>query len=809
MAENRGNPSGANNVPSTRPNGVTRDRSNSSSSFNYIDPKTMKEIGIVNKGLSHFAETLGGTLEKYNKLITKSSKDLVETRQKLDKESKELDEQLVEMKKHYFGKNKKAYNDYEKQIEMKKVEMEKEYEELRISTRKEFLKQQIKFEKEQNDKKFVESEYVKNNPNFKLQNKYNSELAKLQESFLEVYGENYRHTQDYNNALKELNKDSIKWGLKESFKTSTEKKQFTYIDSKFAKNNNLKSISNEYFNELEKLKSSAVDAYGDKYATSKEYKQALMNLNDKYAQDMKESWKEDFKENHKVLGGVADGIKDTFEKNKEVLQGFLGPLNLIITPIKEFFGGFGLIFKGIKGGAKWLVGKFTKKNPTATDVMKSGAMGVGALWIGNKLDKLLGTDNKEKFSLNGGLTSLLPKQLQDMLGENSNLIKNLKLISGLGGGLLVIKDFVEEFAKTGDWRSAVVKGVTGSSKLENAIKGALIGFSIGGPVGALVGALGGVALNYFSPQVEAFIRTLTGDVSQKKKNILANVEKDVSKGKRSQQELDIYNKLAPVMTDAEFASLGKGFFESEKSNRKDWIKQYAKGNLDILSDEELLYMGNLFMKNGYDTANKIGVDNFKNVLGVLGNLNDSTLASISQKPETLSNFLKMIVTLNSTKSMSGQDLSKWLKTNGISTDRYNQLMESSIMQTLDSTNLESIKALMNVIDPKGKAKFDSSDLNYASVDDAIIKTDGSIIKTNPKDTLVALKDVPLSIDKVREENNKNLNTNLSRMERDGTLEKKLTTIIEVLSKLLAKDVCVQLPPQTRSDLDMLMSGGMI
>ena len=110
---------------------------------------------------------------------------------------------------------------------------------------------------------------------------------------------------------------------------------------------------------------------------------------------------------------------------------------------------------------------------------------------------------------------------------------------------------------------------------------------------------------------------------------------------------------------------------------------------------------------------------------------------------------------------------------------------------------------------KNKTNEFLSDINYTSVDDAIIKTDGSIIKTNPKDTLVALKDVPLSVDKVREDINKSLNKSITQLDRDGTLEKRLTTIIDVLSKILAKDVQIQLPPQTRNDLDMLMSGGMI
>ena len=100
-------------------------------------------------------------------------------------------------------------------------------------------------------------------------------------------------------------------------------------------------------------------------------------------------------------------------------------------------------------------------------------------------------------------------------------------------------------------------------------------------------------------------------------------------------------------------------------------------------------------------------------------------------------------------------------------------------------------------------------LNPTNVDDAIIRADGSIIKTNPKDTLVALKDIPLSMEQVRSDTTKNLNSSLNGLGSDKTLEKKLTTIIDVLSKILDKDIQVNLPPQTRGDLDMIMSGGMI
>lgn len=612
----------------------------------------------------------------------------------------------------------------------------------------------------------------------KIKTKFNKELNALAETFGESSKEFKTHL---NIAKKEMklakneSKETLlnikKDFIKQSFKNESKQNEIKFMSNKFSKGNNLASTSNEYYNQLEKLKSDALDVYGEGFENNKEYKKALMNLNDKYAKDMKDAWKEDFKENHKVLGGIASGIKDTFERNKESLQGLLGPLNLFIAPLKDFFGGFGAIFKFVGGGVKKLFGKFTKKNPTASDVLKSGAFGVGALYIGSKLEQMFGETKGE----GGGLSSLKDKFLEplegmkEIFGKNSNFMKNARLISGMGGGLMVVADFISEFQKTGDWRGALSKGITGSSKLENAIKGAFLGFSIAGPVGLLVGALGGVALNYFSPQVEKFIRMMTGDVSAKKKQLLENIEKDVKKGKRTQQELDIYTKLAQSgMDDADFASLGKDLLESEKHNRVDWIRQYAKGNLSSLNDDEFNFMGNLFMTKGYELTQSLGTEKFKALLEVLNDVrDDSELKSIMLNEKSLSGFIA--------KTLNGD---------------------------IDSTTKEILKNALTVLDPKNKIKVDS-------IDDAIIRTDGSIIKTNPKDTLVALKDIPLSMEQVRSNTTKNLNSSLNGLGSDKTLEKKLTTIIDVLSKILAKDVQVNLPPQTRGDLDMIMSGGMI
>ena len=139
-----------------------------------------------------------------------------------------------------------------------------------------------------------------------------------------------------------------------------------------------------------------------------------------------------------------------------------------------------------------------------------------------------------------------------------------------------------------------------------------------------------------------------------------------------------------------------------------------------------------------------------------------------------------------------------------------------MFKNLDDATIEVLKNTLSIIDPKNKTqssiikdfKFNSQFFDD-SIDDAIIRADGSIIKTNPKDTLVALKNIPLSMEQVRSDTTKNLNSSLGSLGGDKNLEKKLTTIIEVLSKILAKEVQVNLPPQTRTDLDMIMSGGMI
>ena len=721
MAENRGNFSGSkSNLP--RPDGITKPTSNDM--YKSIDTKTIKEMQSVYSGLTKFAIELGGNLKDFNETLEKSAKSIVNTRQQLNKTSKEYDAEVAEMKKHYFGANKKIAEDYEEFVEEKKKLLEKEFEETRKNERKNIIKQ--------------------------------------------------------------------------SFKNETKGKEIKFMSSKYSKGNNLANVSNEYHSQLEKLKSDALDTYGEGFENKKEYKKALINLNDEYGKNMKDAWKEDFKENHKVLGGIASGIKDTFDRNKETLQGLLGPLNLFIAPLKDFFGGFGAVFKFIGGGVKKLFGKFTKKNPTASDVLKSGAFGVGALYIGSKLEKMFGKTKDDKK----GIFDELKNNLLGKLGLGANVgwggilkggaSKFLTMGHGavagglgiLGGGALMAKDAMKgvQMAGQGEWsESKIASGMGGllggfdsgfKGAFKNMGKWALMGFGIGNIICPIVGGLIG---GLIGSAVGGILGWIGG----------AKISKAMEKlGKWGREKFDkakeglknAWSKATEIWGEGKEAFKNGTFFTDFVPDLLNQIKDKLFEGWDMLKESPL---GQFVQKLFENIQN--GMTKFFNENPIGKWIDSYIIAPI--------------------KNAFGQ-MGAWFSYIGDAFEK------DGMTGALHAMTVGSIKKDKST----GLTEFETYKqnlLNPTTVDDAIIRTDGSIIKTNPKDTLVALKDVPLSMEQVRNNTSKNLNSSLSGLNTNKDLENKLTTIIEVLSKILAKDVQVNLPPQTRTDLDMIMNGGMI
>ena len=783
MANNRGNSSSSNsNIPSTKDMKDGVHRTNDSKRMEYVDPNTIVNINKMTKKYEMYIKNVYGTLEGFEDAIKKATETAIKSQENEEKIKTKFNNELNALAET-FGESSKEFKTH-LNIAKKEMKLAKnESKETLLNIKKDFIKQSFKNESKQNEIKFM--------------------------------------------------------------------------SNKFSKGNNLASTSNEYYNQLEKLKSDALDVYGEGFENNKEYKKALMNLNDEYAKDMKDAWKEDFKENHKVLGGIASGIKDTFDRNKETLQGLLGPLNLFIAPLKDFFGGFGAIFKFVGGGVKKLFGKFTKKNPTASDVLKSGAFGVGALYIGSKLEKLLGeTNGEDKEGIFGKLKNNLLGKLG--LGENTGwggILKGggKKLLGGaskfltmghgavagglgiVGGGALMAKDAIKgvQMAGQGEWsESKVASGMGGllggfdsgfKGAFKNMGKWALMGFGIGniicpivggiiggligGAIGGILGWIGGEKISKALESVGTFFKgvfTKTMEGLKKawtKTKEFAKLAKDKTIMK-SKQVKEAIGTFISSSTKAIGEKVGK--MKDFASNVWGGLKNLGSEAWSSFKD------GTLFTNFIPDLLNKIKDKLFEG----FNMLKESPLGQFVQKLfENIQSGME--------KFFNENPIGKWLDSHIIAPikNAFGQMGAwfSYIGDAFSKDGITGALSAMTV----GMIKKDKSTgltdfeaykqnlLNPTNVDDAIIRTDGSVIKTNPKDTLVALKDVPLSMEQVRSDTTKNLNSSLNGLGSDKTLEKKLTTIIDVLSKILDKDIQVNLPPQTRGDLDMIMSGGMI
>ena len=776
MANNRGNSSSSNsNIPSTKDMKDGVHRTNDSKRMEYVDPNTIANINKMTKKYEMYIKNVYGTLEGFEDAIKKATETAIKSQENEEKIKTKFNNELNALAET-FGESSKEFKTH-LNIAKKEMKLAKnESKETLLNIKKDFIKQSFKNESKQNEIKFM--------------------------------------------------------------------------SNKFSKGNNLASTSNEYYNQLEKLKSDALDVYGEGFENNKEYKKALLNLNDEYAKNMKDAWKEDFKENHKVLGGIASGIKDTFDRNKETLQGLLGPLNLFIAPLKDFFGGFGAIFKFVGGGVKKLFGKFTKKNPTASDVLKSGAFGVGALYIGSKLEKLLGeTNGEDKEGIFGKLKNNLLGKLG--LGENTGWGGILKggaskfltmghgaVAGGLGivgGGALMAKDAIKgvQMAGQGEWsESKVASGMGGllggfdsgfKGAFKNMGKWALMGFGIGniicpivggiiggligGAIGGILGWIGGEKISKALESVGTFFKgvfTKTMEGLKKawtKTKEFAKLAKDKTIMK-SKQVKEAIGTFISSSTKAIGEKVGK--MKDFASNVWGGLKNLGSEAWSSFKD------GTLFTNFIPDLLNKIKDKLFEG----FNMLKESPLGQFVQKLfENIQSGME--------KFFNENPIGKWLDSHIIAPikNAFGQMGAwfSYIGDAFSKDGITGALSAMTV----GMIKKDKSTgltdfeaykqnlLNPTNVDDAIIRTDGSVIKTNPKDTLVALKDVPLSMEQVRSDTTKNLNSSLNGLGSDKTLEKKLTTIIDVLSKILDKDIQVNLPPQTRGDLDMIMSGGMI
>lgn len=328
----------------------------------------------------------------------------------------------------------------------------------------------------------------------------------------------------------------------------------------YAKENmtNTEKLLENYNRELELLIKQGQETYGMGFQKNADWKTEYKALEVHYGKALSDSIEKERKDKNLLLkgfdslkGAITDLPKDT---QKSLAGGLLGPLNLLISPIQEFFGGS---LSKLFGGMKSLFQKFTNKKPTASQVLKEGGQaGLGAIYIGNILTKFLGEDEKKESPF-----EMLKNKLKDMLG---GIFKGLG--SGLGGlvkgagklltnpitaivaGLIwMATDAVRGIFKAKEWGTSKIsaglggalggmdKGIKGAFK--NMGKWALIGAGIGsfipvvgtiaggligGAIGMVLGAIGGERLAkgfdkigvWFKEKVWGGIKTLFSNLWQ-------------------------------------------------------------------------------------------------------------------------------------------------------------------------------------------------------------------------------------------------------------------------------------------------------
>ena len=159
-----------------------------------------------------------------------------------------------------------------------------------------------------------------------------------------------------------------------------------------------------------------------------------------------------------------------------------------------------------------------------------------------------------------------------------------------------------------------------------------------------------------------------------------------------------------------------------------------------------------------------------------------------------------------TRLSKGAELFKKAMGDFTNWDKITELLEEDVdanKETADNT------AESNIL---SEVKQDAYSINVRGVKDAILRPDGSVIETDPQDTLVALKNIPNSMTQVQSELARTTRDSISSINGKGfssEIENKLNDIANILNQILSKDVQVNLPQQTRYDLDLVMSGGLL
>lgn len=620
----------------------------------------------------------------------------------------------------------------------------------------------------------------------------------------------------------------------------------------------------------------------------------------KQMEEMKKSFEEKDKKVKDFFQGAVKNINKVIDKNSTALRGaFLGPINLLISPFEEFFGGS--IFNAMKGmftKGKDFIKKLTKKHPNETDLLKNHEY--TGIYVIDKLKDLLGKANEQSLSailpailsrlvgigksifgifsfLKKGLISLLQKSMGKLGLSFAGAGKGGGALGGLTGSgakafgigsiiaglIMMIKDGIK----------AVIEDKFGASKistfiggffggLDSGVKGAfsnmgkwallgagigsvvpvvgtILGGLIGAGIGALLGAIGGQRIakgfdiigKWFKENVfPIFIEYFKSIIEPLKKiGFIWKGEGSIGKkigGTVRQIFISVFNLLfGPFKVGKKLLDLiGKSIIGGTSklgSKLKDIFGKFIEKIFEFFKGKSLVDI----IKDGIMNYFKTGFKVWDTIIGFVwdffAGIFDSTLDWETAKKKMKDVLDEYLIDPIKNFFYTISDAFDFFKDHDfgalIDLLRKGELLEE-IKKHHENKTKERLEEKMKkegkkVEPPKPTTpSVDDYRAMYGpkttekKVDDAIIKSDGTIIRTSVDDNIIATKNMPQKLSSVRIDNQKDLNNNLKYVSSGSDMMNKMDKIINVLSSILDKDINVVLPSQTRSDLVCLIGG---
>lgn len=563
---------------------------------------------------------------------------------------------------------------------------------------------------------------------------------------------------------------------------------------------------------------------------------------------------------------IGDKFNEVIKKNNESLKGaFLGSLNLITAPLEDFFGFDTLdLIKNAFG----IGNKKTKKKPTTSDVQKKGDD--GALLLNNTLFELFGKKKKknEKETILGKLSDSIKNVVPalwgfiknipilgtalrgfGLLGKSfgKNVIKGkslgkffasgatktaLKSISPLAiitSIIMMVVDGIKGIFKAKEWgvpkASAFIGAFLGGT--EKGAKGAFanmgkwalmgvgigtmvapgIGTIVGGVVGSVIGAVlgifGGENIAKFVTELGAWIIKPFKEIGNIWKDEEGTVMKKIGKtlGKIIVGIISLPYKFYGLM----FSKIHNWFTsKKEQKKREKEMKKQSKPKKSPIGDFFKGLWNNItkglmdFLRNPIAFNVDIGLKTSDKLLGMVWDFVAGLIEGI---------FGVETISWKDFKTQISDVINKYVlepmfNVFGICRDFFDMLFHkpSLIWKAIWDKNYDMGDAFEEFANSKQKVE---------QVNDAIIKKDGTIIRTSEDDNLIATKNNPTKITSMSEFNADRLrdvmNSSKDTVQIDYT--NKFDKMIGLLEKLLDKELVVNGDnSQSLSDLRVLAGG---